>query len=87
MITVHFVHGALSYLPELAAYQAHIEGLGHAVGHVLRRDTPRLANPFANDAQNLGQVLGPNDQERDEDNKQKFGRGDVKHSTPPVTRA
>ena len=31
MITVHFVHGARSYLPELAAYQAHIEGLGHAV--------------------------------------------------------
>ena len=31
MITVHFVHGARSYLPELAAYQAHIEHLGHAV--------------------------------------------------------
>ena len=31
MITVHFVHGARSYLPELAAYQAHIERLGHAV--------------------------------------------------------
>jgi glycosyltransferase involved in cell wall biosynthesis len=31
VITVHFVHGARSYLPELAAYQAHIEGLGHAV--------------------------------------------------------
>ncbi len=31
MITVHFVHGALSYLPELTAYQAHIEHLGHAV--------------------------------------------------------
>ena len=31
MITVHFVHGARSYLPELAAYQTHIEGLGHAV--------------------------------------------------------
>lgn len=31
MITVHFVHGARSYLPELAAYQAHIEGMGHAV--------------------------------------------------------
>ena len=31
MITVHFVHGARSYLPELAAYQVHIEGLGHAV--------------------------------------------------------
>ena len=30
MITVHFVHGARSYLPELAAYQAHIEHLGHA---------------------------------------------------------
>ena len=31
MIIVHFVHGARSYLPELAAYQAHIEHLGHAV--------------------------------------------------------
>lgn len=31
MITVHFVHGARSYLPELAAYQAHIQSLGHAV--------------------------------------------------------
>ena len=31
MITVHFVQGTRSYLPELAAYQAHIEGLGHAV--------------------------------------------------------
>ena len=31
MITVHFVHGARSYLPELTAYQAHIEHLGHAV--------------------------------------------------------
>jgi glycosyltransferase involved in cell wall biosynthesis len=31
VITVHFVHGARSYLPELAAYQAHIEHLGHAV--------------------------------------------------------
>jgi glycosyltransferase involved in cell wall biosynthesis len=31
VITVHFVHGARSYLPELAAYQTHIEGLGHAV--------------------------------------------------------
>jgi glycosyltransferase involved in cell wall biosynthesis len=31
VITVHFVHGARSYLPELAAYQAHIEGLGYAV--------------------------------------------------------
>ena len=31
MITVHFVHGALSYLPELTAYQAHIERLGHSV--------------------------------------------------------
>jgi glycosyltransferase involved in cell wall biosynthesis len=31
VITVHFVHGARSYLPELAAYQAHIERLGHAV--------------------------------------------------------
>ena len=31
MITVHFVHGARSYLPELAAYQAQIEHLGHAV--------------------------------------------------------
>jgi glycosyltransferase involved in cell wall biosynthesis len=30
VITVHFVHGARSYLPELTAYQAHIEGLGHA---------------------------------------------------------
>ena len=31
MITVHFVHGARSYLPELSAYQAHIQSLGHAV--------------------------------------------------------
>jgi glycosyltransferase involved in cell wall biosynthesis len=31
VITVHFVHGARSYLPELAAYQAQIEHLGHAV--------------------------------------------------------
>jgi glycosyltransferase involved in cell wall biosynthesis len=31
VITVHFVHGERSYLPELAAYQAHIEHLGHAV--------------------------------------------------------
>ncbi len=31
MITVHFVHGARSYLPELAAYQSHIQSLGHAV--------------------------------------------------------
>jgi glycosyltransferase involved in cell wall biosynthesis len=31
VITVHFVHGARSYLPELTAYQAHIEHLGHAV--------------------------------------------------------
>ena len=31
MITVHFVHGARSYLPELSAYQTHIERLGHAV--------------------------------------------------------
>jgi glycosyltransferase involved in cell wall biosynthesis len=31
VITIHFVHGARSYLPELAAYQAHIERLGHAV--------------------------------------------------------
>jgi len=30
VITVHFVHGQRSYLPELAAYQTHIENLGHA---------------------------------------------------------
>lgn len=31
MSTVHFVHGASSYLPELAAYTQHIEALGHTV--------------------------------------------------------
>lgn len=31
MRTIHFVHGASSYLPELAAYTRHIEALGHAV--------------------------------------------------------
>lgn len=39
MITVHFVHGARSYLPELAAYQAHIERLGHAVKMHTQADT------------------------------------------------
>jgi glycosyltransferase involved in cell wall biosynthesis len=41
VITVHFVHGARSYLPELTAYQAHIEGLGHAVQmHTQARTVP-----------------------------------------------
>jgi hypothetical protein len=39
VITVHFVHGVRSYLPELAAYQAHIEGLGHAVQMHNQADT------------------------------------------------
>jgi glycosyltransferase involved in cell wall biosynthesis len=39
VITVHFVHGARSYLPELAAYQAHIERLGHAVQMHTQADT------------------------------------------------
>lgn len=39
MITVHFVHGARSYLPELAAYQTHIERLGYAVQMHTQADT------------------------------------------------
>lgn len=31
MTTVHFVHGAHAYLPELAAYAEHLQTLGHAV--------------------------------------------------------
>lgn len=44
MSTVHFVHGASSYLPELAAYTRHIEGLGHAVQlHVHAQTVPDAA--------------------------------------------
>jgi glycosyltransferase involved in cell wall biosynthesis len=39
VITVHFVHGARSYLPELAAYQTHIERLGYAVQMHTQADT------------------------------------------------
>ena len=60
MITVHFVHGARSYLPELAAYQAHIEGLGHAV----QMHTQSLTVP--DDARAVWWICGrvPTDQAR-----------------------
>jgi glycosyltransferase involved in cell wall biosynthesis len=60
VITVHFVHGARSYLPELAAYQAHIEGLGHAVQMHTQADT------VPNDAQAVWWMCGrvPRDQAR-----------------------
>ena len=60
MITVHFVHGARSYLPELAAYQAHIQSLGHAVQmHTQARTVP-------GDAQAVWWICGrvPADQAR-----------------------
>ena len=60
MITVHFVHGARSYLPELAAYQAHIECLGHAV----QRHTQ--AHTVPGDARAVWWICGrvPGDQAR-----------------------
>ena len=60
MITVHFVHGARSYLPELAAYQAHIQSLGHAV------QMHTQAHTVPNDAQAVWWICGrvPADQAR-----------------------
>ncbi len=60
MITVHFVHGARSYLPELAAYQAHIEHLGHAVQMHTQADT------VPDDARAVWWICGrvPSDQAR-----------------------
>jgi glycosyltransferase involved in cell wall biosynthesis len=52
VITVHFVHGARSYLPELAAYQAHIERLGHAV------QMHTQAHTVPNDAQAVWWICG-----------------------------
>jgi hypothetical protein len=39
----------------------------------MRRDTARLAHPFADNAQCLWQILWPNDQKRHKDDKQQFG--------------
>ena len=60
MITVHFVHGARSYLPELAAYQAHIQSLGHAV------QMHTQAHTVPDDAQAVWWICGrvPADQAR-----------------------
>jgi len=60
VITVHFVHGARSYLPELASYQAHIERLGHAV----QMHTP--AHTVPDDARAVWWICGrvPSDQAR-----------------------
>ena len=60
MITVHFVHGARSYLPELAAYQAHIQSLGHAV------QMHTQAHTLPDDAQAVWWICGrvPADQAR-----------------------
>ena len=60
MITVHFVHGARSYLPELAAYQAHIQSLGHAV------QMHTQAHTVPDDAQAVWWICGrvPTDQAR-----------------------
>ena len=60
MITVHFVHGARSYLPELAAYQAHIQSLGHAV------QMHTQAHTVPSDAQAVWWICGrvPADQAR-----------------------
>ena len=60
MITVHFVHGARSYLPELAAYQAHIQSLGHAV------QMHTQAHTVPDDAQAVWWICGrvPSDQAR-----------------------
>jgi glycosyltransferase involved in cell wall biosynthesis len=54
------VHGARSYLPELAAYQTHIEGLGHAV----QRHTQ--AHTVPGDARAVWWICGrvPGDQAR-----------------------
>jgi hypothetical protein len=46
----------------------------------MRRDTACLAHPFANNAQRLWQILWTNNQQRHKDDKQQFGRRDVKHS-------
>jgi glycosyltransferase involved in cell wall biosynthesis len=60
VITVHFVHGARSYLPELAAYQAHIQSLGHAV------QMHTQAHTVPSDAQAVWWICGcvPADQAR-----------------------
>jgi glycosyltransferase involved in cell wall biosynthesis len=60
VITVHFVHGARSYLPELAAYQAHIQSLGHAV------QMHTQAHTVPDDAQAVWWICGrvPADQAR-----------------------
>jgi glycosyltransferase involved in cell wall biosynthesis len=60
VITVHFVHGARSYLPELVAYQAHIQSLGHAV------QLHTQAHTVPNDAQAVWWICGrvPADQAR-----------------------
>jgi hypothetical protein len=39
----------------------------------MRRNTARLAHPFADNTQCLWQILWPNDQKRHKDDKQEFG--------------
>ena len=56
-------------------------------GTKMSRDTARLADPFAYDAQNAGQILWPNDQQCHKDNKHQLRRSDVKHVRPPAARA
>ena len=60
MSTVHFVHGQRSYLPELSAYQAHIDKLGHAA------QMHASAHTVPDDAQAVWWICGrvPTDQAR-----------------------